>query len=79
MIGTVPRTAKKSAPVLKAAPAQSPTDKKNDQEDLIRTRAHQIYLARIAFGTPGDAESDWRQAEQELLNSGQTRNAVEPT
>ncbi|MCG3139104.1 MAG: D-inositol-3-phosphate glycosyltransferase [Phycisphaerae bacterium] len=33
-------------------------------EEMIRQRAHQIYLARN--GTPGDPAQDWLQAEREL-------------
>lgn len=33
-------------------------------EDLVRQRAHEIFLARN--GGPGDSVSDWLQAEQEL-------------
>ncbi len=35
-------------------------------EDQIRDRAFQIFLARN--GAPGDARSDWLQAERELIN-----------
>jgi len=34
----------------------------------IRKRAAEIYHRRIEEGTPGDAESDWFQAEEELMN-----------
>lgn len=34
----------------------------------IRKRAEEIYLQRIEEGTPGDADSDWLQAEDELMN-----------
>ena len=34
----------------------------------IRKRAQEIYLKRIEEGTPGDADSDWHQAEKELQN-----------
>jgi len=33
-------------------------------DELIRARAYEIYLARN--GAPGNSESDWRQAEEEL-------------
>jgi hypothetical protein len=36
------------------------------REDLIRERAHQIWLERMARGQPGTAESDWHIAELEL-------------
>ncbi len=32
----------------------------------IQKRAEKIYLKRMKEGTPGDAESDWHQAEKEL-------------
>ena len=34
----------------------------------IRKRAQEIYLKRMEEDTPGDAESDWLQAEEELMN-----------
>lgn len=34
--------------------------------ERIQARAYEIYLARTAGGTPGDATSDWLQAEREL-------------
>ncbi len=40
-------------------PARYPT------EEQIRLRAYQLYLARK--GQPGNAEEDWRRAEQELI------------
>jgi hypothetical protein len=33
----------------------------------IRKRAQEIYLRRIEEGSPGDSESDWLQAEEELM------------
>jgi hypothetical protein len=33
-------------------------------EEVIRARAYEIFLARN--GAPGNPESDWRQAEEEL-------------
>lgn len=50
-------TITKSAP--KARVRAMPT------EDEIRARAYQIFLARN--GAPGDAHSDWVQAERELM------------
>ena len=55
--------ATKKAPVEKKAPA-----KKRITERSIRKRAEEIYLKRMEEGIPGDADSDWRQAEQELRN-----------
>ena len=34
----------------------------------IRKRAQEIYLKRTEEGIAGDADSDWRQAEDELVN-----------
>jgi len=39
--------------------------------EKIRLRAYEVYLARA--GSPGDAQSDWLQAEREL--NGLTDNA----
>jgi len=36
----------------------------NPTDEQIRIRAHEIFLAR--GGTPGNPDTDWRQAEQEL-------------
>ena len=36
--------------------------------DAVRRRAYEIYLARAAKGQPGNAASDWLQAERELNN-----------
>jgi glycosyltransferase involved in cell wall biosynthesis len=38
--------------------------------EVVRRRAHEIYLSRTAAGLSGDAVSDWLQAERELR--GQT-------
>lgn len=43
-------------------------NKKKISLDIIRKRAHEIYLNRIKKGTPGDADSDWQQAQNELMN-----------
>ncbi len=37
--------------------------------DRIRARAYEIYQARNGNGGPGDAVSDWAQAERELNGS----------
>jgi hypothetical protein len=36
--------------------------------EIIRKRAHEIYLKRIKKGIEGDADADWLQAEKELMN-----------
>ncbi len=40
-------------------------------EEQIRARAYEIYCARN--GGPGDAASDWQQAERELTAEYSTR------
>ena len=44
--------------------ASSPSLRFEVPEERIRTRAYEIYLARR--DSPGDAVSDWFQAEHEL-------------
>lgn len=41
--------------------------------EAIRARALRIHLARLASGQPGDALSDWFQAERELKAEFQRR------
>ena len=53
--------ATKKAAISKKAPSRRRVTEKS-----IRKRAEEIYLKRMEEGTPGDADSDWRQAEQEL-------------
>ena len=43
--------------------------KKRVTENQIRSRAEEIYLTRMKTGIPGDADSDWIQAERELVGS----------
>lgn len=62
-------TASKSTTASKKAPAKKAPSRKKIDEELIRERAREIYLRRMEQGTPGDADSDWLQAEQELRNS----------
>lgn len=47
---------RKSAPLAAAAPTL----------DDVRRRAYEIFLGRQSTGSPGTAESDWKQAEREL-------------
>ncbi len=54
-------------PVTKKAPVTS--KKKSITEEDIRKRAEKIYNNRIAKGIPGNPESDWKQAEDELKRS----------
>lgn len=71
---STPRKTAKAAPVvglnaeIKPAPVQAnaaarPTRPTSEQ---IRVRAFEIYQARCRTGKPGDAMSDWAQAEREL-------------
>lgn len=46
----------------KAAPAEKPQPARAE----IEKRAREIYENRVAKNLPGDAESDWLQAEKEL-------------
>lgn len=63
----------KKAPASKTVPAgkqaqlgKKVAPKKRITEKTIRKRAEEIYLRRMKEGIPGDADSDWRQAEEEL-------------
>jgi hypothetical protein len=47
------------------ARAGVPRGQDGPSEDMIRQRAHQLYLSRASSGQPGDAVSDWLQAERE--------------
>lgn len=50
------------APMANGASAESkPT------VESIRKRAYELYLARAAKGQPGNAATDWTQAERDLL------------
>jgi hypothetical protein len=43
-------------------------------DESVRRRAQEIYERRMREGLPGDAESDWLQAEAELAAQvGRTR------
>lgn len=53
----------------KASTGKKTTAPKRVTEQSIRKRAEEIYHRRMKEGTPGDAESDWIQAEQELRNT----------
>jgi hypothetical protein len=52
----------------KASTSKKVSAKKKVGIREIRKRAQEIYLRRIEDGTPGDAESDWLQAEEDLMN-----------
>jgi hypothetical protein len=66
-------TAKKPTPARTTSTARKPTARKTvtksaaksvPTQEQIRERAFEIYLRRN--GGPGDAHSDWVQAEREL-------------
>ena len=42
--------------------------KKKIINDVVRNRANEIYRDRIKKGIDGDADSDWSQAEKEIMN-----------
>lgn len=50
--------------------ADAPPARRDD--DLVRRRAYEIYLARVRAGGRGDALSDWLQAEREVSASPPT-------
>ena len=52
----------------KVSAGKTTANQKKISLEVIRNRAHEIYLKRIKKGTPGDADSDWLQAEKELMN-----------
>ncbi len=54
-------TKKQSSPVTEKA-----TQTLTITEEDVRIKAEKIYLERVNKGIPGDAESDWLQAEKEL-------------
>lgn len=69
---TTPKTTEKKTTKKETTPkavAKKTTKKTVNQvsEDDIRARAQKIYDQRIKNGIPGNAESDWVQAEKELL------------
>jgi hypothetical protein len=74
---STPRKTAKAAPAvgmnaeIKPAPVQAsaaarPTRTTSPTTEQIRVRAFEIYQARCRTGKPGDAASDWAQAEREL-------------
>ncbi len=62
---TTKRTTTKSTAT---ATARTKTAKKKVTENQIRKRAEEIYNTRLKTGIPGSADSDWLQAERELLS-----------
>lgn len=47
---------------------KSSREKKKTYNDLIRKKANEIYENRIKKGIVGDADADWIQARNELMN-----------
>jgi len=58
---TTRRTSAKSRSIPVALASSVTTD------DQIRNRAQELFETRQRTGTPGDALSDWLQAEREIL------------
>ena len=52
----------------KGSTSKSNKVKKKIINDVIRKRADEIYQNRIKKGINGDADSDWLQAEKEIMN-----------
>ncbi len=65
MAKDVKRTFKTSTTPTAARTVTKSRSKPMPTEEQIRARAFEIYLARN--GGPGDAHSDWAQAERELV------------
>jgi len=54
----------------KQAPLESMRPLRVSSEEAIRYRAYEIFQARSSQGSPGDALSDWVQAEREMRRAG---------
>lgn len=63
---STPAAAAKPAPVVRGS---DHVREVKPNRDLIRRRAFEIYQERIARGIRGDAQTDWLQAERELLQA----------
>lgn len=66
------RTAKGAAPVKRPAAKQQPVP----SADEIALRAYFLAEKRQQLGLPGDAHSDWLEAERQLLGERQTAPAT---
>lgn len=66
---------RRAAEPASVAPARRTGDKSQLEvtPERIRVRAYEIYQARN--GAPGDADSDWCQAERELSGQGDAEPA----
>ena len=60
-----PRTTRKTSTKSRSIPVASASTVTID--DQIRNRAQELFETRQRTGTPGDALSDWLQAEREIL------------
>lgn len=58
---------KKEAPAPQKQDVVAPSQ--GSIEEKIRVRAYQLYESR--GGAPGDAESDWYQAEAEIMGTAE--------
>lgn len=56
---------------VKPAPAATKTahTSARPSSEQVRVRAFEIYQSRCRAGKPGDAASDWAQAERELMQA----------
>ena len=64
--GSVKKTA--SVEKKKVPSGKTGSVRKKITAEAIQNRANEIYNQRISNGIPGDADSDWLQAESELLS-----------
>ncbi len=65
-------TTSRSKPRAKTA---APGGEPSLDPEHIRAKAYEIYARRTAQGTPGDAESDWLEAQEELRAKAASRVA----
>jgi hypothetical protein len=56
---------------VKSIPASQITGGLPIAEERVRARAYEMYEARVFSRTPGDAMSDWLDAERELRDRHQ--------
>ncbi len=62
--GRLPAPAARPAPATTVAARSPVTDR--PRPERVRRRAYELYEERMRDGRPGDATSDWLQAEREL-------------
>ena len=58
----------RTATITPPSPGQARDQSKPSTASVeqVKRRAYEIYLQRVSAGKPGDAASDWAQAEREL-------------